>query len=61
MKLNKYIWLVAMPMLFAACQNDTLGEELQLKNGIYTLCTSNQHSCRGNSRKDSFKIYLHDF
>lgn len=37
MKLNKYIWLAAMPMLFAACQNDTLGEELQLKNGIYTL------------------------
>lgn len=37
MKLNKYIWLAAMPMLFAACQNDTLGEELQQKNGIYTL------------------------
>lgn len=37
MKLNKYIWLAAMPMLFAACQNDTLEESLQQQNGIYTL------------------------
>ena len=37
MKLNKYIWLAAMPMLFAACQNDTLDEGLQQKDGIYTL------------------------
>lgn len=37
MKLNKYMWLAAMPMLFAACQNDTLEESLQQQNGIYTL------------------------
>lgn len=37
MKLNKYIWLAAMPMLFAACQNDTLEDSLQQQNGIYTL------------------------
>lgn len=37
MKLNKYIGLALMPMLFAACQNDTLGEEIQQQNGIYTL------------------------
>lgn len=40
MKLNKYIGLAAMPLLFAACQNDTLGETLQQENGIFTLSGS---------------------
>lgn len=37
MKLNKYIGLALMPMLFAACQNDTLEEGIQQQKGIYTL------------------------
>ncbi len=37
MKLNKYIWLAAMPMLFSACQNDTLGDGFLQKDGIYSL------------------------
>lgn len=37
MKLNKYIGIAVMPMLFAACQNDTM-EDMQEKNQpIYTL------------------------
>ena len=37
MKLKKYIGLAIMPMLFAACQNDTLEENLLQEKGIYTL------------------------
>lgn len=37
MKLNKYIGLAAMPLLFAACQNDALEENFQLDKEIFTL------------------------
>ena len=38
MKLNKYIGIAVMPMLFAACQNDVLDEGMQLQEQpIYTL------------------------
>ena len=37
MKLNKYIGLAAMPLLFAACQNDALEENIQQEKCIYTL------------------------
>lgn len=37
MKLNKYIWLAAMPMLFTACQNDALEENFKQEKDIYTL------------------------
>ena len=37
MKLNKYIGLAAMPLLFAACQNDALEENIQQEKSIYTL------------------------
>ena len=36
MKLSKYIWLAALPMLFTACQEDIQVEQSQ-KQGIYTL------------------------
>ena len=38
MKLNKYIGIAVMPMLFAACQNDVLDEGMQLQDQpIYSL------------------------
>lgn len=36
MKLNKYIWLAALPMAFTACQTDKLVEQSQ-EQGVYTL------------------------
>ena len=36
MKLNKYSWLAALPMIFTACQEDTLVKEQQ-QDKIYTL------------------------
>ena len=41
MKLNKYSWLVALPMVFTACQEDTLVENsMQQDEGVYTLKAS---------------------
>jgi len=36
MRLNKYSWLAALPMIFTACQDDTLVENQQ-QDKIYTL------------------------
>ena len=36
MKLNKYSWLAALPLLFTACQDDMLVEK-HSQQGIYTL------------------------
>lgn len=41
MKLNKYSWLVALPMVFTACQEDMLVENsMQQTEGVYTLKAS---------------------
>ena len=37
MKLNKYIWIAALPMLVSACQNDELNEGMLPADGVYTL------------------------
>jgi len=37
MKLNKYSWLAALPMIFTACQEDTLVKEQLQDDKIYTL------------------------
>lgn len=37
MKINRYSWLAALPMLFTACQNDTLVEKQQQNDDIYSL------------------------
>lgn len=37
MKLNKYSWLAILPMIFTACQDDTLVENQQRDNKVYTL------------------------
>lgn len=37
MKLNKYSWLAILPMIFIACQDDTLVENQQRDNKVYTL------------------------
>ncbi len=45
MKLNKYSWLAALPMIFTACQNDTLVENQQQNDGFYSLnCTIGQEA-----------------
>lgn len=40
MKLNKYIWLAALPMLFTACQEDVLVENHQGLEGKFVLKAS---------------------
>lgn len=40
MKLNKYIWLAALPMLFTACQEDALVENHQGLEGKFVLKAS---------------------
>ena len=37
MNINKYSWLAALPMIFTACQDDTLVENPQQDKMIYTL------------------------
>ena len=37
MKLKKYSWLAALPMIFTACQDDTLVENPQQDQMVYTL------------------------
>ena len=39
MKLMKYSWLAALPMVFTACQNDVLEENCMQQN-VYTLAAS---------------------
>jgi len=40
MKINRYSWLAVIPMLFAACQDDIVVEDLQKGKDIYSLsCT----------------------
>lgn len=40
MKLNKYIWLTALPMLLSACQEDALVDNPQLQNGKFVIKAS---------------------
>jgi len=37
MNINKYSWLAALPMIFTACQDDTLVENPQQDKMVYTL------------------------
>ena len=49
MKLNKYSWLAILPMIFTACQEDTLVENQQRDNKVYTL-TANMEDGAAMSR-----------